>query len=72
MSRKPLTRAELDDALVAHVGDTGESLGLFPSCHREAALHVWYLDGVLVLRCTQCANIITVVAVAEGAPRLVS
>jgi Uri superfamily endonuclease len=76
MSRKPLTRTELDDALFAYVGsgggESGESLGLFASCHREAALHVWYLDGVLVLRCAQCAGIITVVAVAPGEPRIVS
>lgn len=72
MSRKPMTRAELDDALLAYTGGADEALGLFASCHREAALHVWYHDGVLVLRCAQCAGIITVVSVAEGEPRIVS
>jgi hypothetical protein len=67
MSRRPLTRHDLDAATLP--GET--ALTLVQSCHGEAGLSVSYRDGVLLLRCVQCAAPVTLVAVADP-PRIIS
>lgn len=71
--KKPLTQIDLDLQVVAapnmpHAG----GLLLRPSCHNEAALAVWYREGVLLLQCTACGGVAGLIEVAPGFPGIIS
>lgn len=65
-----LTRRELDAAEWQTLGvHGGPSIRLAPPCHPRAGLVVTYAseEGCLRLTCRQCAQLMCVVVVADGA-----
>lgn len=65
MSVEALTRVELD-ASRPDLCPTDVGLLFSPTCHVDAKFDVWYRDGVLWLKCGQCAQVVTRIAVAAG------
>jgi hypothetical protein len=63
----PLTRSQLDGKTCEIPGcEHRDHAGLIlsPACHPAAPLDVHYLAGILTMRCSRCAVLVTQIKVA--------
>lgn len=67
---KPLIRRDLDAAVCddpgcTHTNHPAAGLALHSRCHPASTLQVWYVDGLLTVKCGTCKGDVCQIAVAS-------
>lgn len=66
LPNKPYSVQDLEEERVFNGCEPEDTLEIFPDCHQQAKMNVFYYGGILHIGCSACRKIIVKIAVAMG------